>query len=86
MEETVEQIDNLQAGDIVLFIEGEDLSGPLPDVMGLVVDDSPDPCDEQGVLIQFYGGDDYLAGPLHYYHHELNTFLEKGHIRIMHAP
>ena len=43
MEETMSQVDNLQAGDIVLFIEGEDLSGPLPDTMGLIVDDHPDP-------------------------------------------
>jgi len=79
------QVNNLQAGDIVLFTEGEDLSGPLPDIMGLVVDDHPDPDDDQAVLIQFYGGDDYDAGPLHYYHHELDTFLEKGVIRIVHA-
>jgi hypothetical protein len=85
MEETVDQVGNLQAGDIVLFIEGEDLSGPLPDTMGLVVDDHPDPNDEQAVLIQFYGGDDYFAGPLHYYHHELDTFLKTGYIRIQSA-
>ena len=79
------QVDNLQAGDIVLFIEGEDLSGPLPDTMGLIVDDHPNPNDEQGVLIQFYGGDDYQAGPLHYYHGELDAYLEEGTIRIIHA-
>ena len=79
------QVDNLQAGDIVLFIEGEDLSGPLPDTMGLIVDDHPDLHDEQAVLIQFYGGDDYQAGPLHYYHRELDTFLEQGSIKIIHA-
>jgi len=81
----VVRIDNLQAGDLVLFVEGDDLSGPLPDTMGLVVDDHPDPHDQQAVLIQFYGGDDYQAGPLHYYHRELDTFLEQGSIRIQHA-
>ena len=79
------QVDDLQAGDIVLFIEGEDLSGPLPDTMGFVVNDCPDPYDEPGCLIQFYAGGDWLAGPLHYYHHELRTFLEQGNIRIQHA-
>jgi hypothetical protein len=81
----VVQVDNLQAGDIILFIEGEDLSGPLPDIMGLVVEAHPDPNDEQAVLIQFYGGDDYEAGPLHYYHHELNKFLKEGVIRFIRA-
>jgi hypothetical protein len=81
----VNQVDNLQAGDIVLFIEGEDLSGPLPDIMGLVVNDHPDLNDEQAVLIQFYGGDDYEAGPLHYYHHELDKFLKEGVIRFVRA-
>ena len=79
------QVDNLQAGDIVMFVEGADLSGPLPDTMGLVVDDLPDPHDNRAVLIQFYGGDDYAVGPLHYYHYELDRFLEDGYIRIMHA-
>ncbi len=79
------QVSNLQAGDIVIWQNEEDLSGPLPDTMGLVVDDNPDPDDEQAVLIQFYGGDDYQAGPLQYYHHELDLFLEKGEIRIQHG-
>ena len=79
------QVDNLQAGDIVLFMEGDSLTGPLPDTMGLVVDIDPDANDEQAVLIQFYGGDDYQAGPLHYYHHELDLFLDEGAIRILHA-
>ena len=78
-------VDNLQAGDLVLFVEGEDLSGPLPDTMGLVVELETGFNDEQAVLIQFYGGDDYQAGPLHYYHRELDTFLEQGSIRIVHA-
>ena len=76
------QVDNLQAGDIVLFIEGKP-GAILPDTMGLVVDIDPDLHDEQAVLIQFYGGAD--TGPLHYYHHELYTFLEQGSIRIIHA-
>ena len=79
------QVSNIQAGDIVIWKGEEDLSGPLPDTMGLVINDSPDPHDEQGVLIQFFGGDDFLAGPLHYYHRELELFLEKGEIRIQHG-
>ena len=85
MGDTVVQVDNLQAGDIVLFIEGEEPPGPRPHSMGLVVDIDPNPHDEQAVLIQFYGGDDYQAGPLHYYHRELDTFLEQGSIKIIHA-
>ena len=79
------QVDNLQAGDIVLFIEGDDPRGPRPHTMGLVVDIDPNPHDEQAVLVQFYGGCDYQAGPLHYYHGELAIFLEEGAIRIIHA-
>ena len=79
------QVSNLQAGDIVVWCGQEDLSGPLPDTMGMVLDTNPDPHDEQAVLIQFFGGDDYYAGPLHYYHHELDLFLEKGEIRIQHG-
>jgi hypothetical protein len=85
MEDTVVRVDNLQAGDLILFIEGEDLSGPLPDTMGLVVELETGFNDEQAVLIQFYAGCDYQAGPLHYYHRELDTFLEQGSIRIVHA-
>ena len=59
------QVSNLQAGDIVIWQNEEDLSGPLPDTMGMVIDDNPDPHDEQAVLIQFFGGDDWPAGPLH---------------------
>ena len=77
------QVDNLQAGDIVLFLSTDTACDP--DVMGFVVNDHPNPNDEQGVLIQFYGGDDYQAGPLHYYHYELDAYLEEGTIRIMHA-
>jgi len=79
------QVSNLQAGDIVIWYGDEDLSGPLPDTMGMVIDDNPDPHDEQAVLIQFFGGDDWHASPLHYYHHELDLFLEKGEIRIQHG-
>ena len=76
------QVNNLQAGDLVIWQNEEDLSGPLPETMGMVVDSNHDPDDEQAVLIQFYGGDDYQAGPLQYYHHELDTFLERDEIRI----
>ena len=79
------QIDNLQPGDIVIWHGEEDLSGPLPDTMGMVIDDNPDPHDEQAVLIQFFGGDNFIEGPIHYYHRELDAFLEKGEIRIQHA-
>ena len=79
------QVSSLQAGDIVVWAGGEDLSGPLPDTMGMVIDTNPDPHDEGAVLIQFFGGDDWQAGPLHYYHHELDSFLEDGEIRIQHG-
>ena len=72
------QVDNLRAGDIVIW-KGEGRT------MGMVVDTNADPHDEQAVLIQFYGGDDYQAGPLQYYHHELDTFLERDEIRIQHG-
>ena len=74
------QVDNLQAGDIVVFLDDHP---HRPDVLGFVVDDHPDPHDEQAVLIQFYGRHD--GEPLHYYRHELDNFLEKGEIRIQHA-
>ena len=79
------QLDNLQPGDIVVWRGDEDLSGPLPDTMGMVINDNPDHGAEPTVLIQFYGGDDFYAGPLQYYHHELTLFLEKGEIRIQHG-
>ena len=79
------QVSNIQAGDIVIWKGDEDLSGPLPDTMGMVINDNPDPYDEQAVLIQFYAGADWNAGPLHYYHHELDEFLESGEIRIQHG-
>ena len=75
------QVSNLRAGDIVVFIGTHDTVEP--DVMGCVVDDCPDPYDEQAVLIQFYGKHDHT--PLHYYHHELDSFLEKREIRIQHG-
>ena len=74
------RVDNLRAGDIVIWTGDEDLSGPLPDTMGMVINTNPDPHDEQAVLIQFFGKHDLL--PLHYYHHELDDFLEIGEIRI----
>ena len=74
------QVDNLQAGDIVIFIEG---NAGFPDVMGCVVEDNFDPHDEQAVLIQFFGKDD--GEPLHYYHHELDDLVEHGEIRIQHG-
>ena len=77
------QVSNLQAGDIVIWKGGEDLSGPLPDTMGMVLDINPDPHDEQAVLIQYFDGDE--LSPLHYYHRELDLFLEKGEIRIQHG-
>ena len=70
------QIDNLRAGDIVIW-KGDGRT------MGMVIDTNPDPHDEQAVLIQFYGKDDFH--PLHYYHHELDDFLEIGEIRIQHG-
>ena len=79
------QIDNLQPGDIVIWHGQEDLSGLLPDTMGMVVDNHPVSRESQVVLIQFYGGDDVNAGPLQYYRHELDFFLEAGEIRIQHG-
>ena len=74
------QVDNLQAGDIVVFLDDHP---HRPDVLGFVVDDHPDPHDEQAVLIEFYDGDG--INPLHYYYHELDDFLENGEIRIQHG-
>ena len=77
------QIDNSQAGDIVIWHGDIYDAGRLPDTMGIVVNDNPDPHDEQAVLIQFFGKND--GEPLHYYHRELDDFLEKGEIRIQHG-
>ena len=71
------QVSNLRAGDIVVFI---DAYNRQPDAMGFVIDACPDPYDEQAVLIQFCGKHDHT--PLHYYHRELDDFLESGEIRI----
>jgi len=79
----VNQVDSLQAGDIVIFIGT--CNTVEPDVMGFIIDDRPDPYDEQSVMIQFYGGDNLIEGPLHYYRRELDDFLEKGEIRIQHG-
>ena len=70
------QVDNLRAGDIVIW-KGEGRT------MGMVIDTNPDPHDEQAVLIEFYDGD--IMHPLHYYYHELDDFLEIGEIRIQHG-
>ena len=74
----MDQVDNLRAGDIVIW-KGEGRT------MGMIVDDNPVLCDEPVVLIQFYAGDDRNAGPLQYYYHELDDFLERGEIRIQHG-
>ena len=79
------QVSNIKAGDIVIWKGDEDLSGDLGATMGMIIDTNPDPHDEQAVLIQFFGGDDWNAGPLHYYHHELDDFLETNQIRIQHG-
>ena len=75
------QVSNLQAGDIVIFID--DVTGVSRDIMGLVVDDNYDPNDEEAVLIQFFGKDD--GKPLHYYRRELDDFLVSREIRIQHG-
>jgi len=77
----VNQVDNLRAGDIVIFIGT--CNTVEPDVMGMVIDTNPDPHDEQAAMIQFFGKHDVL--PLHYYYHELDDFLEIGEIRIQHG-
>ena len=79
------QVSNLQLGDIVIWKADEDLSGDLGETMGMIIDTNPDPHDEQAVLIQFFGRDDWRESPLHYYHHELDNFLEIGEIRIQHG-
>ena len=71
------KVDNLQAGDMVIWKGDGDRS------MGMVIDMNPDPHDEQAVLIEFYDGDG--INPLHYYYHELDDFLENGEIRIQHG-
>jgi hypothetical protein len=70
------RVDNLQAGDMIIW-KGEGRT------MGIVIDTNPDPHDEQAVLIEFYDGDG--INPLHYYYHELDDFLENGEIRIQHG-
>ena len=70
------RVDNLQAGDVIIW-KGEGRT------MGMVIDTNPDPHDEQAVLIEFYDGDG--INPLHYYYHELDDFLENGEIRIQHG-
>jgi hypothetical protein len=76
------QVSNLQAGDIVIFIGTPNTVEP--DVMGFVTTAHASwPDDEQGVLIQFFGKHD--LDPLHYYHRELDDFLESGEIRIQSA-
>jgi len=70
------RVDNLQAGDVIIW-KGEGRT------MGIVIDTNPDPHDEQAVLIEFYDGDG--INPLHYYYHELDDFLENGEIRIQHG-
>jgi hypothetical protein len=79
------QVSNLQLGDIVIWKAAEDLSGDLGETMGMIIDTNPDPHDEQAVLIQFFGRDDWRESPLHYYHRELDSFLERGEIRIQHG-
>ena len=71
------QVDNLRAGDIVIW------KGEGDRTMGMVIDTNPDPHDEQAVLIEFYDGDE--INPLHYYYHELDDFLEHSEIRIQHG-
>jgi hypothetical protein len=74
------QVSNIQAGDIVIFIGTKPSE---PDVMGFVIDILPDPYDEQAVLLRFFGKHDDEA--IHYYHRELDEFLESGEIRIQHG-
>ena len=74
------QVNNLRCGDIVV------MHGPggAPPAAGYVVDTNPDTWDDPAVLIQFMGPDTDRM-PLHYYHHELDDYLESGEIRIQHA-
>ena len=81
----MDNTDNLQPGDMVIFIDQEDLSGPISDIAGLVTGFDPNPNDAHAVFIQFYGGDDFEAGPLRYYLSELRNFLTMGDIRIIYA-
>ena len=74
------QVSNLRCGDVVVFI-GYNGSA---DCTGYVVEINPDPHDEQAVLIQFMGPDTDRM-PLHYYHRELDDFLEEQEIRIQHG-
>jgi hypothetical protein len=74
-----------RVGDIVIFIGAMVASGPT-DIMGLIVNDSHNlEDDDQSVLIQFYGEHGAPTGPVHYYHHELDNYLEDDAIRIIHA-
>ena len=80
----MDQVDNLQAGDIVIFIGMKVASGPA-DIMGLIVKDNRSPEDDPSVLVQFYGETDGYSGPVHYYHDELEGLLDYGAIRIINA-
>ena len=74
------QVNNLRCGDIVVMV-GYNGSA---DSTGYVVDTNPDTWDEPAVLIQFMGRDTDRM-PLHYYHHELDDYVESGEIRIQHG-
>jgi hypothetical protein len=47
-----------------------------------MVVDAPE---EYGYYIQFYGGDNYTFGPLHYLAEEITDFLDEGIARIIYA-
>ena len=77
------QADDLQPGDIVVFKGVGGIDEDLAEIMGLIVS-IEDPVKEgPAALIQFYAGDDFYAGPLHYYHQELNNFIKCGELRII---
>lgn len=79
----MDSIDNLQPGDIVVFIGAKVASGPL-DIMGLVVCEALS-LNQEDVFIQFYGRDDGANGPVVYSRYELGNLLRHGDIRIQNA-
>ena len=73
----------LKPGDIIVFPGAQVANGPR-DIMGLVTEAIPtgNPRIASAVFVQFYGIDASPHGPVHYFHHELNTLQAQGDIRI----
>jgi hypothetical protein len=69
----------MRPGDLIIV--SELIDGSTEEILGMVVD-APE---EYGYYIQFYGGDNYTFGPLHYLAEEITDFLDEGIARIIYA-